>query len=176
MTILITVGGALIGLIAAAIVLVPWYRKGGGGKVQIGKGGGGGRNWKALSAFGTAFALGTLCSVATGGLLGQAARRLGQGSNTLGDKLLSVMTGSDSPAVTRHGLAMLQPGGAVALIILLVVVVIWFRGSGKTIRRDMILGIISGAALGPTAGIAGIAAVVLAPAANMAGGWLVGLM
>lgn len=177
MNIAITVGGALVGLLAATWVLLPWWRKSSGSSGHLGKGGGGGgRNWKHLTPFGTAFAFGTLCSLCAGGLLGNAAHRLGQGSNTIGDKILSVMTGANSPAVARHGLGMLHPGGAVALILLLIGLVIWWRGSGRTMRRDMALGILSGVTLGPTAGIAGIAAVVLAPAANTAGGWLVGLL
>jgi hypothetical protein len=40
----------------------------------------------------------------------------------------------------------------------------------------MACGLISGVTLGPTAGMAGLAAAVLAPAVNSVGGWLVGLL
>ncbi|WP_037605824.1 hypothetical protein [Streptacidiphilus rugosus] len=177
----ITVGGVLVGLLAAAIVVVPWWRKGGGAKPAdpLAKGpakSSKGRNWKALGPFGSALSFGTLCALCTGGLLGQAAHRLGQGSDTLGDKLLSTLTGSNSPAVSHQGLAMLQPGGAVVLILLMVGIIIWWRGSGRTMRRDMLLGLLSGITLGPTAGLAGLAGLLLAPAANQVGAWVVGLL
>lgn len=174
----ITVGGVLVGLLAAAIVLIPWWRKNGSSKGAdpLAKGAGKARNWKQLGPFACALSFGALCALCTGGLLGQAAHRLGQGSNTLGDKLLSTLTGSNSPAVSRQGLAMLQPGGAVVLILLLIGIIIWWRGSGRTMRRDMLLGLLSGITLGPTAGLAGVAGLLLAPAANQVGAWVVGLL
>ena len=177
--IVITVGGALIGLLACLAVLLPWYRKsgsGGGKGGPKGAAGAGGRNWKTLAPFGSGLAIGVLSATCVGGMLGLAARRIGGGSNTAGDRLLSWLTGVNSQAVTRAGLAALNPGGAVVLVLLLVGVVIVWRSSGKRIRRDMGLGLLAGCTLGPTAGLAGLAAVVLVPVVNSAGGALVGLL
>jgi hypothetical protein len=127
-SIVVTVGSALVGLLAALFVLLPWWRKSGGGAAAGGLvkgGGGGGRNWKNLSPFGSAFAFGTLCSVATGGLLGTFAHRISQGSSSLGGHVLSTLTGSQNPSVQRHGVGTLTPGGAVVLILLLVGIIMW---------------------------------------------------
>jgi hypothetical protein len=175
----ITVGGALIGLMAALIVLVPWYRANRAGKKGdvFTKGTGSRkRNWAALGPFGWAFTLGTLSSLATGGLMGKAAMGIANGSNTLGSRLLSSLAGADSPTVTRHGITLLSPGGAGALLLVELGLIIWWRLSGGAVRWQMAMGVISGATLGPTAGIAGIAGVILAPAFNTGGGWLVGLL
>lgn len=183
--IVITVGGALIGALACLAVLLPWWRKSSGSAApaaggKLSKGAPApaakGRNWKALSHFGTGLAVGVLSATCVGGMLGLAARRIGGGSNTAGDKLLSWLTGVGSQAVTRKGLAALQPGGAVVLILLLVGLVIVWRASGRAVRKDLALGLLAGCTLGPTAGLAGIAAVVLVPAVNSAGGALVGLL
>lgn len=178
--IVITVGGALIGLLAALAVLLPWWRKSGGGGGGKSKGGpptaGGGRNFKALGPFAGGVALGVLSATTVGGALGLVARRIGGGSNTAGDRILAWLTGVGSQSVTRAGLGTLSPGGAVVLILLLVGVVIVWRSSGKALRRDLGLGVLCGCTLGPTAGLAGIAAVVLVPAVNWAGGAVVGAL
>lgn len=183
--IVITVGGALIGLLACTTVLLPWWRKSGGGSApapggKLTKGAPApaakGRNWKQLSHFGAGLAVGVLSATCVGGMLGLAARRIGGGSNTAGDKLLNWLTGVGSQAVTRHGLAALQPGGALVLVVLLVGLVIVWRASGRAVRKDLALGVLAGCTLGPTAGLAGIAAVVLVPSVNWAGGLIVGAM
>jgi hypothetical protein len=180
--IVITVGGALVGLLACVAVLLPWWRKSGSGpapsgpNMKKGGGGGGGRNWKQLSHFGAGLAVGVLSATCVGGMLGLAARRIGGGSNTAGDKLLAWLTGVGSQAVTRKGLAALQPGGAVILVLLLVGLVIVWRASGRAVRKDLGLGLLAGCTLGPTAGLAGFAAVVLVPSVNWAGGLIVGAL
>jgi hypothetical protein len=176
--IVITVGGALVGLLATLAVVLPWYRKSGGAApAKPGKPAAkGGRNWKTLAPFGAGLAIGVLSATCVGGMLGLAARRIGGGSNTAGDRILTWLTGVNSQAVTRAGLGTLQPGGAVVLICLLVGVIVVWRSSGRTLRRDMGLGLLAGCTLGPTAGLAGLAAVVLVPVVNSAGGAMVGLL
>lgn len=172
-----TAGGALIGLLAVASVLVPWYRKHGSKAGGAEKGTGGkGRNWKALAPFGWTLILGTLSSLAAGGWMGAAARGVGSGSNTMGSKLLSSLAGANSPAVTRRGIAMLTPGGAVMLVLVLLGCLLWFWMNRRAVRWQMAAGYIAGATLGPTAGLAGVAGVVLAPIANTVGGYLVGIL
>lgn len=173
-----TAGGALIGLLAVASVLVPWYRKNGskGGDSEKGAGGGKGRNWKALAPFGWTLVLGTLSSLAAGGWMGRTARGVGAGSNTVGGKLLSSLAGANSPEVTRRGIDMLTPGGAVMLVLILLGCLLWFWKNRRSVRWQMAAGYIAGATLGPTAGLAGVAGVVLAPLANTVGGYLVGLL
>lgn len=172
----ITYGGALIGLLCCLFVLLPWYRKGGkGGGPKMAKGdGGGSRSARDLTHFGIGGAIGILSATCVGGALGTIAHRIGGGSNSLGDRVMSFMTGVGSPAVSRTALNRLQPGGALVLILLLVGLVIVWRASGKKIKKDLGLGLIAGCTLGPTAGLAGLAAVVLVPTVNTIGAYTVG--
>ncbi len=177
----ITVGGALVGFLSCLVVLLPWWRKGGGGKAPAAKGKGaapaaGGRSVKDLSHFGIGLTIGILSATCVGGALGTIAHRIGGGSNMLGDKILSFMTGVASPAVNRKALNALSPGGAVVLILLLVGLVIVWRASHRKIRKDLGLGVLAGCTLGPTAGLAGLAAVVLVPMVNTLGNYLVGML
>lgn len=180
MNAVITVGGALIGLLAALAVLLPWWKKGGAKAAAPAKGSAapaaGGRSIKTLRPFGAGLAVGILSATCVGGALGTIAHRIGGGSNMVGDRLLSWSTGSGSPAVTRRALNQLTPGGAVVLILLLVGMIIVWRGSAKRVRKDLGLGILAGTTLGPTAGLAGLAAAGLVPLVNWAGNSLVGLM
>lgn len=168
----VTAGSVLVGLLAVACRLVPWYRKH-GRKKGGGDGGGGKGKIAPLGPFLLTVVLGTLSALATGGLLGQSARSVAASGNTIGDQLLSTIAGANSPSVTRKGIDMLSPGGSVLLIILLLVCLLWFWMHGWRIKIEMICGYIAGVTLGPTAGLAGIAGIVLAPIFNFGGGWIV---
>lgn len=174
MTTVITVGGVLVGLLAALLVLLPWWRKG-GSKGMKGDGGGS-RNIKDLTHFGAGIAVGTLSATCVGGFLGTIAHSIGGGSNTVGNNLIGWLTGEASPAVTRRALNALTPGGAVVLILLLVAIVLVWRKSARRIRKDLGLGVLAGCTLGPSAGLAGLAAYVLVPIVNTCGNYVVGLM
>jgi hypothetical protein len=175
----ITVGGALVGLVLCAIVIWPWWRKSGGG----GKGGGfkesataAGRNWKQLLPFLGALALGIVLAVSVGGLIGGAATKVRTGSDQLGDDSLHTLTGASGETVTHSGLAHLQAGAAVVVLILLTVVVLTFRKGSKAMKRDLGFGLIAGTTLGPYAAATGLATAILLPLVNAAGahimGWL----
>lgn len=176
----VTVGGDLVGLLATGSVLTHWYfkhgRKGGASTTKGGGGGGKGRNWIFLAPFAWTFTLGTLCSLAAGGAMGAAAVQIANAGNALGDQLLSSLTGAISPSVTRVGLHLLDPGGSATLILLLLILGSWAAYSSKGVRLRMAMGLIGGCALGPTAGVAGIAGVIVAPLFNTIGDWLVGLL
>ena len=170
----LTAGGAMIGLLAIVARLVPWYRQH-GRKKGGGKGGEGGkRSFAPLGPFLWTALEGVLTSLATGGLMGKTAYAISQGSNTLGNKLLSSLAGATGPSVNRTGIAMLTPGGAVLLVMLLLGCIIWFVKAAWPVRLQMIMGLIAGVTLGPTAGIAGVAGVIVSPIFNTGGGWLVG--
>jgi hypothetical protein len=176
----VTTGGVLIGLLSVAVVLVPWYRRHGGKSgdpLTKGTAGGGGKRQKLaeLGPFLWAFTLGTLSSLAAGGLMGQTALRIDQSSNVLGDRMLYTLAGASSPSVTRPGIAMLQPGGSVLLVTVLIGCAIWFWASKRAIKWRMVAGLLAGCTLGPTAGVAGVAGVIAAPVFNTVGAWLVGI-
>lgn len=180
--VVITVGGALVGLLCATWVIWPWWKKGSAAAsaskmVKPGAGAGGkGRDWRALMPFFFALCIGVMSATCVGGILGTIAHRIGGASNTGGNWLLSWLAGSQSPTVTRPSLTMLQPGGAVVLILFVFILGLWLRSTGGKQKQHLILGIICGCTLGPTAGLAGLAGKFLVPFANMAGAKIVGLI
>lgn len=181
-SVVITVGGALIGLLCAAYVIWPWWKKGSAaaGAAKLAKPGGpaagGKRNWRTLAPFGYAMCIGVMSATCVGGILGTVAHRIGGASNVGGNWLLSWLAGSASPAVTRPSLTLLQPGGAVVLIVTVFILGMWLRSTSGKQKQYLVLGIICGCTLGPTAGLAGLAGKLLVPAANTAGAKIVGLI
>ncbi|MFC1410490.1 hypothetical protein ACEZCY_14620 [Streptacidiphilus sp. N1-12] len=173
----VSAGGALVGLLATGSVLTYWYfkhgRKGGGQGIK-GDGGGKGRQWIRLAPFAWAATLGVMSSLATGGAMGNTAVQVGISSNDLGNQLLSSLAGADAPAITRAGTVMLNGWGSICLVIVLLGVLIWLAVSKWGVRIQLLLGYVAGCTLGPTAGIAGIAGVVIAPLFNWIGLALVG--
>lgn len=171
----VTAGSVLVGLLMVAGRLVPWYRKHGRKSGGKGNEGGGSKGGKVapLGPFLWTLILGTLSALATGGLMGQAARGVANSGNTIGDQMLSTIAGANSPGATRQGISMLTPGGAVLLVIVLFGCLLWFWMHGWKIRIEMVCGYIAGVTLGPTAGLAGIAGVILAPIFNVGGNWIV---
>lgn len=166
----VTAGGALVGLLAVGSELTFWYfrhgRKGGGG--------GKGRHWIVLAPFSWAAILGVMSSLATGGAMGKSAVAVAASSNTFGDQLLSTLAGANAPTVTRVGLVLLNPFGSMCLILVLVGVLIWLVLSRWGVRFQLLLGYLAGCTLGPTAGVAGVAGVVIAPLFNWIGLAMVG--
>ncbi|MEY9837425.1 hypothetical protein [Streptacidiphilus sp. EB103A] len=169
----VTAGSVLVGLLMVAGRGVFWYRKH-GRKSGAGKGGEGGKRKIApLGPFLWTMTLGTLSALATGGLMGKTAEGVAKSSNRFGDQLLSTLAGANSPGVTRQGIQMLSQGGAVLLVVLLVACLIWWWCHGWRIKVEMVCGYIAGVTLGPTAGLAGIAGVIIAPIFNIGGNWIV---
>jgi peptidoglycan biosynthesis protein MviN/MurJ (putative lipid II flippase) len=160
----VTAGGVLIGLLAVASVMVPWYHRHGRK-----------RDFMPLGPFIWTMILGILATLATGGWMGQSARALALSSNTVGTQLLATLAGASSPGATRRGIAMLTPGGAVLLVVLLIGCVIWLIRHSWGVRFKMFAGLIAGVTLGPTAGLAGVVGVVIAPLFNTGGNWIVGI-
>lgn len=169
----VTAGSVLVGLLMVAGRGVLWYRKH-GRKSGAGKGGEGGKRKIApLGPFLWTMTLGTLSALATGGLMGKTAAGVAKSSNTFGDQLLSTLAGANSPGVTRQGIQMLSQGGAVLLVVLLVACLLWWWFHRWQIKVEMVCGYIAGVTLGPTAGLAGIAGVIIAPIFNIGGNWIV---
>lgn len=181
----VTVGEALVGILILIYVILPWWRKTGsapaaGPSLKKGApaaGGRGGRNWRELRLFGFAFAVGVLAMTTAGGAIGYAAHWTGQASGAAGDWALKWLTGAATQTIGRHGLGPLGPGGSVVLIALVFALGLILRSTtNKKHKRDVLFGTLTGICLGPTAGVLGLAGVVLVPAVNLLGDKLVGLL
>lgn len=183
----VTVGEALVGILILIYVVLPLWRKTGPapaaapsgkkGAPAAGPAGRGARNWRELRMFGFAFAVGVLAMTTAGGAIGYAAHWTGAASGTAGDWALTWLTGAKSQAIGRHGLGPLGPGGSVVLVALVFALGMILRSTtNRKHKRDLMFGTLTGICLGPTAGILGLAGVILVPSVNLLGDKLVGLL
>jgi hypothetical protein len=168
----VSLGGAAIGTLILVLVLQRWWMKGSKGKG--GDGEGGGRNVRALIPFTLSTLYGMLAILCGGGLLGTILHIGLWGSSGLGTLGLIYGVGGTSPNVTRAQNVALTPGGYVIVFILTGMIGGAFRWSKKLPKKQVALGILCGISLGLVAGVAGVMAVPLANAANLAGAWWTG--
>ncbi|RPK85086.1 MULTISPECIES: hypothetical protein [Streptomyces] len=172
----VSLGGITFGTIIVVLVLLRWHKKGGGG----GKKGddGGSRDWKQLLPFFGALCFGILAVLAAGPVsaLGLITRLGLWGGDGIGYAYLVWGIGGNSPDVTRAVPVVLTDGGYMIFAIWTAVMIGLHLWSKKLPRLQSALGILAGILLGLSQGIAGMAAVPLASAVNIAGGWYAGVV
>ncbi len=134
-------------------------------------------DWKTLVLpFLPLMCYGMLLILSTGGLLGGIAGVTLWGSNSVGTQALDKGVGGGSPEVTRSvNMVLTDPGHMMVVLFTIAIVATWvFK---KSVRRwDVILPIVCGISLGLSSGIAGVAAELLGPGVDTAGGALAGLL
>lgn len=148
----ISTGGIALAVVLLACVLVPWWRKGGGGKGRPGaEHEGGGRTWRPLVGPILTFALGIVCATSVGGVVGAVARMGTRGSGQLGNDGLSVLFGAQPE--TRSHPALPHLGGGPAIIVLAALVTLYLvaKKATKQRKRDLIFSLLAGLALAPAA-------------------------
>lgn len=135
------------------------------------------KNWKALIfPFIPLMCYGMLLILSTGGILGGAAGVTLWGSNLIGDITLEYGVGGGTPGVTRSVSLVLTNAGHM-MVVLMTVALAAFWVFKKTVRRlDIVLPIVCGISLGLSSGIAGVAAMVLGPTVDTAGGIIAGVL
>ncbi|QHA04600.1 hypothetical protein GQF42_16035 [Streptomyces broussonetiae] len=170
----VSLGAVTIGLSIMAWHMTCWWK--GDSKAGPSGGGGGGRDPKVLIPFLSSVALGMLCIVAAGGLLGTAATMLLGLGNTLGDWSLTAVTGTATPGVTRSGHTALTPGGSAALVMYIVGLAAIWKSSGKVFHGKVTSGVTCGIMLGLSAGCSGIAATAVVTVFNAVGDKVTGVM
>lgn len=171
----VSLGGITFGTILVILVILRWHKKGGGGGK---KGDGGSRDWKALIPFFVALSFGILAVLAAGPVsaLGLITRFSLWGGDSIGTLYLVYGIGGTSPDVTRAAPVILSPGGYAVFAIWAAVMIGLYIWSKKLPRLMTLLGILAGILLGLSQGVAGMAAVPLASAVNVAGSWYAGVM
>lgn len=115
-----------------------------------------GRDPKTLGPFAGGFTLGALATVCAGGVLGLLAGCGTDLTNTAGGRAVGGTTGSTDSTLASGTLGTLTPEGAMVVFLLTVGVVITWRAAGKEIKRRMAGGLLCGATLCATAGIASL--------------------
>lgn len=161
----VSLGGLLVGLCIIAGHVTLW--------VMSGKG----RHWRTLVLpFLPIFLYGMLLTLSAGGMLGWLAHVSLWGSNQVGDKVLRYGVGSGTQNVTRTVSLVLTPPGHVVVLVATVVLVIVFLRSRKISRWEVFAYFVAGTCMALSSGVAGIAAMGLAPGVNSLGGLVAGVM
>lgn len=164
----ITYGTLVVGLLALAAELAAWYP-----------------GWKPLrkaplkhvatfGPFAVMWAVGALMAMCAGGVIGWATDWFIWGAGWLGDGALIYGVGGERQAVPQGLSQPLTNGGLAMTLIILTMAVIRIRKAGEDLGWSHKRGIISGATLGLSAGVAAVVAVPLASAVNLAGAWIPG--
>ncbi|MFI6862631.1 hypothetical protein ACIBKZ_22510 [Streptomyces sp. NPDC050421] len=171
----VSLGGITLGTIIVILVVLRWHKKGGGGGGKKGDDSGS-RDWKALIPFFVALAFGILAVLAAGpaSALGLITRFSLWGGDGVGYAYLVWGIGGTSPDVTRAAPVILTPGGYMIFAIWTAVMIGLHLWSKRLPRLQSLAGILAGILLGLSQGIAGMAAVPLASAVNVAGSWYSG--
>lgn len=164
----ITYGTLVIGLLALAAELADWYP----GWKALRKAPA--RHAGALAPFAFMWAVGALMSMCAGGIVGWATDWFVWGAGWLGDGAMIYGVGGQREAVAQGLSQPLTNGGLAMTLIVLTVAVIRIRKAGGGLGWSHKRGIVSGATLGLSAGVAAVVAVPLASAVNLAGAWIPG--
>jgi hypothetical protein len=166
----VTLGCVTVGTVIIALVLQRWWHKSGGKK---GEDGSGGRKFSSLLPFVIALCYGILAVLASPSIsvLGTIGKLGLWGGNGIGYAYLVWGIGGSSPDVNRAVPVVLSDGGYCVLAIWTALVLGHHAWSKRMPRLYSLLGTVAGMLVGTSAGVAGIAAVPLASAVNLAGSW-----
>ncbi|WP_130799772.1 hypothetical protein [Streptomyces otsuchiensis] len=151
----LTIGGAAIGLMLLGIALHHWWK--------------GKRDPKDLIPSAEGVAAGVLATLCTGGLIGGAAGWIAGGANAAGGFAMGAAAGAEDGVIAGAEMPPLSPGGAVLVVVGIVVLCVAIKGAPKAQRRRILGGVIVGATLGLTAGAAAILGGTLVPIVNSIG-------
>lgn len=162
----LTYGALVVGLLALAAELAAWWpgRKAFRKKPM--------EHVSALIPFGFMWLVGALMTMCAGGVVGWVTDWFVWGAGWLGDGALIYGVGGQRQAVAQVVSQPLTNGGLAMTLIILTVAVIRLRMGGM--EQSHKRGLISGATLGLSAGVAAVVAVPLASAVNLAGAWIPG--
>ncbi|MET8297412.1 hypothetical protein ABZW02_25640 [Streptomyces sp. NPDC005180] len=166
----LTGAGLAIGIALLVVQHARWWKTASGGPA----GGGAARDPKALIPFWSGIAFGTLMVACPAGLLGTAAGALRWGGNSLGDFVMSTMTGQRSSVVATASAPSLDGNGA--LIVTAAVVCLWLlrKQFAKITKAGFKTGVWSGTLLAIGTGTFAIIGNFVIPTVNSAGAQLLG--
>lgn len=162
----LTYGALVVGLLALAAELADWYP----GLKPLKKAPF--KHLSGLAPFTFMWVVGALMMMCAGGIVGWITDWFVWGAGWLGDGALIYGVGGERQAVPMGLSQPLTNGGLAMTLIVLTVAVIRLRKGGLEWNHKR--GLISGATLGLSAGVAAVVAVPLASAVNMAGAWIPG--
>ncbi|HZF92061.1 hypothetical protein [Streptomyces sp.] len=137
----LSLAGAAVALGILYANLRPWWK--------------GGRDPKALVPYASGAGLGSLATICIGGALGWGAAGIAGIFTGSGDAGVSKVTGTSGAAPMPTGrMGTLTYEGAIVVCLILLGVILLFKGSGKQDKRRIVGGICSFAVLGFLPGVA----------------------
>ncbi|MER6515075.1 hypothetical protein [Nonomuraea sp. NPDC001636] len=165
----ITGAGLAMGIALIAVEAYRWWKTGGGGAAA-----GGGRDPKGLIPFGGGIGFGTLMVACPAGLLGTGAGFLRWGGNSIGDFLMSSMTGQKSSAVATGAAPALDEGGALIVTALVVALFLLRKAFAKVAKGKFWRGVFAGTLIGIGTGLFAVVGQLVVPSVNTLGAQLIG--
>lgn len=164
----LTGAGLAVGLALLAVEHVRWWKKASAGPDS------GGRDPKLLIPFWSGIAFGTLMVACPAGLLGTGAGILRWGGNSLGDLLMSTLTGQHSTTVATASAPQLDGNGA--LVLTAVVLTLWLlrKQFAKLVKRGFKSGVWTGTLLAIGTGTFALIGNLIVPNVNNLGAQLLG--
>ncbi|MFC8491800.1 hypothetical protein ACFUJU_13555 [Streptomyces sp. NPDC057235] len=169
----ITVAGLAVALALIGIEGYRWWKTG-TGKAAAAGGEGGGRNPKALIAFGGGIAFGTLMVACPAGLLGIGAGFLRWGGNAFGDFVMRSMTGQTSTTVATGAAPAIDSYGAVVVTAIVLILFALRKAFPKTSKGKFWRGTLTGTLIGIGTGLFAVIGQVVVPGVNTIGAEIVG--
>ncbi|MFI7278602.1 hypothetical protein [Streptomyces sp. NPDC049879] len=155
----LSIGGLAVALTILTLTGRSWWRAG--------------KKPMDLVPFTAAASVGALWTACVGGLLGAAGGWIAGGVNVAGGEAITRGTGTADGTVATGALAALTPGGAVVVLIATAAGAVAIRAAAKTGKRRIAGGLIVGASLALTAGVASLVNRLIIPLANMPGDQIV---
>lgn len=166
----LTGAGLAVGLALLVVQHARWWKTAGAG----GPAGGGTRDPKQLIPFWSGIAFGTLMVACPAGLLGTAAGALRWGGNTLGDFLMSTLTGQRSATVAAASAPRLDGNGALIVTALVITLFLLRKQFAKVAKTGFKSGVWSGTLLTIGTGMFAMIGNFIVPNVNSLGAQLLG--
>ncbi|MFI8360731.1 hypothetical protein ACIGD1_11285 [Streptomyces sp. NPDC085612] len=160
----LTGAGLAIGLALLVVQHARWWKAAGAG----------GRDPKELLPFWSGTAFGTLMVACPAGLLGVASGMIRWGGNSLGDFVMSTMTGQKSSVVASASAPRLDGNGALIVTALVIVLFLLRKQFAKVAKSGFKSGVCAGTLLAIGTGTFAVIGNLVIPTANGLGAQLLG--
>ncbi|MEW1638637.1 hypothetical protein AB0469_31835 [Streptomyces sp. NPDC093801] len=167
----LTGSGLVVGVAILAAQHYRWWKTAGAGG---GPASGGSRDPKALIPLWFGVGFGTLMVACPAGLLGTASGFIRWGGNSLGDFVMSTMTGQRSNIVASAATPSLDGNGALVVTALVITLFLLRKAFAKVAKSGFKTGVAAGTLLAIGTGVFAVIGNAVVPAVNSIGAQLIG--
>lgn len=175
----LTSAGLAVGVALLTVEHVRWYRGAKAAPAPAGKGGKGApstknRDPKELFPVWSGVTAGTLMVACPAGLLGTAAGVLRWGGNSVGDLVMSKLTGQSSTVVAEASAPALDSNGALVVTAATIGLFLLRKTIAKAIKRRFWYGVVAGTLITIGSGMFAYIGDLVVPGVNDLGAYLMG--